>query len=94
LIRAGGGVDVIGSPEASDTKRLRQFLRRNGVPHAVTDPAQDRQAASRLRDAGANLEDIPVVLNPRRPPLANPTNAELAERWAYKAPERGHSRTT
>jgi thioredoxin reductase (NADPH) len=78
LIRAGGGVEVIGSPEASDTKRLRQFLRRNGVPHAVTDPVQDRHAASRLRDAGANFEDIPVVLNPRRPPLANPTNAELA----------------
>jgi thioredoxin reductase (NADPH) len=78
LIRAGGGVQIIGNPASPDTQRLRRFLRRNGVPHAVGDPLKDPGANSRLTRAGATLQQTPVVLQARRAPLANPTNAELA----------------
>jgi thioredoxin reductase (NADPH) len=78
LMRAGGGVELVGSHESLETQRLRQFLRRNGVPHAVTDPLQDPRARSRLENAGATLDEMPVVLQPRRRPLVAPTNSELA----------------
>jgi thioredoxin reductase (NADPH) len=78
LMSAGGGVEVIGHREASDTKRLRQFLRRNGVPHVVADPSDDPRIRHRLVKADMALEDIPVVLRARGRPLANPTNAQLA----------------
>jgi thioredoxin reductase (NADPH) len=41
LISDGGGVEIIGSPASPDTQRLRRFLRRNGVPHAVSDALHD-----------------------------------------------------
>jgi thioredoxin reductase (NADPH) len=85
LIRAGGGVEVIGGRESSDTKRLRRFLRRNGVPHAVTDPRRDALAGKRLTAAGVPLANMPVVLQPRRRPLTNPTNAELARALGLEA---------
>jgi thioredoxin reductase (NADPH) len=78
LIRDGGGVEIIGSQASPETKRLRRFLRRNSVPHAVSDPLIDPRAKSRLARVGAALEQTPVVIHPRRQPLSNPTNAELA----------------
>jgi thioredoxin reductase (NADPH) len=41
LISAGGGVEIIGRRTSPETRRVRQFLRRNGVPHAVSDPSHD-----------------------------------------------------
>jgi thioredoxin reductase (NADPH) len=78
LIRAGGAIEIIGNPASAQTQRLRRFLRRNGVPHAVGDPLHDPAARRRLARAGATPEQTPVVLQARRAPLAKPTNAELA----------------
>jgi thioredoxin reductase (NADPH) len=84
LIRDGGGVEIVGNQEAPDTQRLRRFMRRNGIPHAVTDPLQDAHARSRLANAGATLAQAPVVLQPRRSALANPSNAELARALGFE----------
>jgi thioredoxin reductase (NADPH) len=78
LVRDGGGVEIIGSQSSAETQRLRRFLRRNGVPHAVSDPEHDPRANGRLQRAGATLGQTPVVLQPRRRPMSKPTNAELA----------------
>ena len=79
LISDGGGVEVIGSPASPETQRLRRFLRRNGVPHAVSDALHDPRASGRLAEVGATLEQTPVVLRARGRPLVSPTEAELAE---------------
>ena len=78
LIRDRGGVEIIGSPAARDTQRLRRFLRRNNVPHAVSDARRDPRALDRLTRAGATPEQTPVVLLSRRRSLANPATGELA----------------
>ncbi|MCL2770419.1 MAG: FAD-dependent oxidoreductase, partial [Solirubrobacterales bacterium] len=78
LVSAGGGVEIIGSPESPDTQRLRRFLRRNGVPHAVGDALRDERAHEKLTRAGATLEDTPAVLRTRARALVRPTEAELA----------------
>jgi thioredoxin reductase (NADPH) len=78
LIRDGGGVEVIGRHESAETQQLRRFLRRNGVPHAVSDPERDPGARERLERANATIEQTPVVLRPRADPLIKPTGAELA----------------
>jgi thioredoxin reductase (NADPH) len=79
LISDGGGVEIIGSPASPDTQRLRRFLRRNGIPHAVTDPSRDERAIGRLARADAAPEDTPLVLRARGRPLVRPTDAELAQ---------------
>jgi thioredoxin reductase (NADPH) len=86
LISAGGGVEIIGRPTSPETQRVRRFLRRNGVPHAVSDPSQEPRVERRLVRAGASLEQMPVVLSPRRRPLANPTDADLARALDLSGP--------
>jgi thioredoxin reductase (NADPH) len=86
LIRDGGGVEILGSDRSPETKRLRRFLRRNSVPHAVSDPTRDGRAEARLARSGATLDLTPVVLQPRRAPLVNPTNAELADALGLEGP--------
>src|SRR5262249_52938275 len=78
LIRDGGGVEIIGDRESPETQRLRRFLRRNGVPHAVTDASRDPSATDRLIRAGATPEQTPVGLVSRARPLVNPTTVEVA----------------
>jgi thioredoxin reductase (NADPH) len=79
LISAGGGVEVIGDQASSETHRLRRFLRRNGIPHAVSDPSRDARASDRVARAGATLAQTPVVLPARAQPLIRPTEADLAQ---------------
>src|SRR5262249_54063683 len=46
LIQFGeGGALVIGTPVSRDVARLEDFLRRNGHPHRLLDPAVDSAAA-------------------------------------------------
>jgi thioredoxin reductase (NADPH) len=78
LISLGGGVEVIGSSASAETQRVRRFLRRNGIPHAISDPLRDTRANARLTGAGATLEDTPVVFRARARPLMRPSDAELA----------------
>jgi thioredoxin reductase (NADPH) len=78
LIRDGGGVEIIGAHESGETQALRRFLRRNSVPHVVSDPARDPAARDRLVRANATIEQTPVVLRPRGAPLIRPTGVELA----------------
>jgi len=53
LIEAGAsGPVLIGSLDSADVRRLQNFLRRNGHPYHVVDPAQDPDAAAMLEQYG------------------------------------------
>jgi thioredoxin reductase (NADPH) len=79
LIEAGaGGPVLIGPPSHPDVIRLENFLLRNGYPHQVLDPAQDREAAALAEQYGAKDKEAPLVVCPDGSVLKNPSESELA----------------
>ncbi len=78
LIEIGGGVRVIGSRYSPDTRRLREFLTRNRVPHHWVDLEADEEAESLLRALGVAASETPVVVGARGV-LRNPSNADVAQ---------------
>jgi len=77
LIEAHAGVKVVGSRYSSDTKRLREFLARNRMPHQWMDLEDDRDAEALMRVLAIPEEQTPVVLGAGHV-LRNPSNAEIA----------------
>jgi thioredoxin reductase (NADPH) len=78
LIQAGhGGPLVIGDPDDAEVLRLATFLRRNGHPHKVSDPAVDPAAAGLLAHCTAATKVLPVVITPSGSVLHNPTIGDL-----------------
>ena len=78
LIGLGSGVRLIGSHLSPDSRRLREFLTRNRIPHSFMDLETDAQADLLLRELAIAPRETPIVV---RGPLAlrNPTNQQLAE---------------
>src|SRR5438552_102380 len=80
LIQKGGGDTVlVGSRHSAGTLRIREFLSRNGQPHAFIDVETDPGVQTLLDRFQLRLEDIPVVICRYQLVLKNPTNAEIAE---------------
>jgi thioredoxin reductase (NADPH) len=77
LIDVGTGIKLIGSRYSSDSRRLREFLARNRMPHTWMDVEQDAEAEGLLRGLGIEASDTPVVTWSGQL-LRNPTNQELA----------------
>lgn len=78
LIQAGhGGPLIIGDPDAPDIIRLQTFLRRNGHPHKVADPARDAAARDLVTENGAGEADLPLVVTPSGITLRNPSIGDL-----------------
>ena len=74
LIQSGeGGPLIIGGPEDADVLRLATFLRRNGYPHKIADPASDAAAAGLLSHCAAASGRLPVVVTPTGAVLGNPS---------------------
>jgi thioredoxin reductase (NADPH) len=78
LIGLGSGTRVIGSPLSPDTRRLREFLTRNRIPHTFVDLEADEQAEALLRGLCVKACETPVVVRGEQV-LRNPANAELAD---------------
>jgi thioredoxin reductase (NADPH) len=79
LIEAGaGGPVLIGPATSPDVVRLQGFLTRNGYPHQLLDPAEDREAAALVEQYAAKPEELPLVACPSGSILKNPSEAELA----------------
>jgi thioredoxin reductase (NADPH) len=78
LIDVGTGIKLIGSRYSADSRRLREFLARNRMPHTWIDVEQDAEAEGLLRGLGVEAADTPVVTWSRAQLLRNPTNQELA----------------
>jgi thioredoxin reductase (NADPH) len=78
LIGFGTGVRLIGSRYSPDTRRLREFLARNRIPHSFVDLETDSQAEQLLSWLSIAPRETPLLLNGSLA-LRNPSNAEVAE---------------
>jgi thioredoxin reductase (NADPH) len=79
LIQGGaGGPVLIGPVSLGDMARLQNFLARNGQPHHVLDPAEDKDAADLVARYSASRADLPLVVCPDGTVLRNPSETELA----------------
>ncbi len=87
LIEAGTGVKIIGSRFSPDTRRLREFVSRNRLPHRLLDLEIDPNAEALLRRLGVQPEETPVVFWGSHRILRNPSNAELARALGLAAPD-------
>jgi thioredoxin reductase (NADPH) len=85
LIELGVGVQVVGSRHSPDSRRLRDFLARNRIPHSWLDVEEDAEAEEVLRALGVGPGETPVVICRGSEVLRNPTVAELAAELGLRA---------
>jgi thioredoxin reductase (NADPH) len=77
LIEAGTGIKLIGSRFSPDSRRLREFLARNRMPHQWIDLEEDTDAEALLDGLAIAPDQTPVVIASGGEVLRNPGNAEL-----------------
>jgi thioredoxin reductase (NADPH) len=77
LIDAETGIKLIGSRFSPDSRRLREFLARNRMPHQWIDLEEDDDAQAMLDGLAIEPDQTPVVIASGGETLRNPTNAEL-----------------
>ncbi|HEV3192641.1 MAG TPA: FAD-dependent oxidoreductase [Polyangiaceae bacterium] len=78
-----GDATLIGSSHSADTLRLREFLTRNGHPHAYLDVERDKSVQELLDRFHVGVGDVPVLICRGDLVLKNPTNAEVAECFGF-----------
>jgi thioredoxin reductase (NADPH) len=74
-----GDVVLIGSHNSPSTLRLREFLDRNGHPHAYVDVESDADAEKILHTFGVGVEEVPVLICRGETVLRNPTFEKVAD---------------
>jgi len=74
-----GDAVLIGSNHSADTLRIKEFLTRNGYPHAYVDLERDPDVQQLLDRFRVGLADIPVVICRGQVVLRNPSNREIAD---------------
>jgi thioredoxin reductase (NADPH) len=67
------GMQIVGSPDSRDMRRLLDYARSLRLPYALVDPAQGDGAAGSVDPA-----DMPLVRLPGGAELPNPSNGELS----------------
>jgi thioredoxin reductase (NADPH) len=80
-----GDALLVGSSHSGDTLRLREFLTRNGHPHAYLDVERDPDVQTVLDQFNIRVTDIPVLICRGQLVLRNPSNAEAAECFGFNA---------
>jgi thioredoxin reductase (NADPH) len=78
LVGMGRGLQLVGSRLSPDTRRLREFLTRNRIPHGFLDLESDDGAEEILRALDVAPADTPLVVRGSLA-LRNPTIGEVAE---------------
>ena len=74
-----GNVIILGSRHSANTLRLREFLTRNGQPHAYVDLDSDTTAQDLLDRFSVKIDEIPVVICSGKAVQRNPTTQQLAQ---------------
>jgi thioredoxin reductase (NADPH) len=77
--RGQGGLTILGSRYSAKTLELREFLTRIAQPFNFIDLDADKTQQALLDQFHVKLEEIPVVLCPKHPPMRNPTPQKIAE---------------
>src|SRR6266849_1745084 len=80
-----GDAVLIGSSHSADTLRLREFLSRNGHPHAYIDVERDPDVQTVLDHFEIKVTDIPVLICRGELVLRNPSNSEAADCFGLNA---------
>jgi len=80
LLETGhSGPVIVGDRENSKVLGLGDFLRRNGHPHQIFDPAEDYAGRVLLERFDGPQDDLPLVFCPGGQVLRNPSEDELAK---------------
>jgi thioredoxin reductase (NADPH) len=79
IARNVGDVVLVGSAHSVGTLRLREFLTRNGHPHAYLDLDRDPEVQALLDRFRVTPADVPVVICRGETVLRNPSNQALAD---------------
>ena len=79
IARGLGDVVVVGSHHSPNTLRLKEFLVRNGHPHAYLDLERDPDVDALLERFGVKAEEIPVLICRGELVLRNPTFGQVAD---------------
>jgi len=74
-----GDVVLIGSASSAGTLRVKEFLTRNGHPHAYVDLDRDPDVQELLDRFRVTEADVPVLICRGTVVLRNPTNREIAD---------------
>ena len=74
-----GNVIILGSRHSANTLRLREFLIRNGQPHAYVDLDTDTAAQELLDRFNVKIDEIPIVICSGKALQRNPTTQQLAQ---------------
>src|SRR5438128_3369575 len=74
-----GDVVLVGSSHSSGTLRVKEFLTRNGHPHAYVDVERDADVETLLDHFHVAATDVPVLICRGDVVLRNPTNSQIAE---------------
>jgi thioredoxin reductase (NADPH) len=72
-------ITLVGSRFASETHRLRQFLLRNGQPHAYLDLVEDADTKAVLERFGITEDELPVAITGQGQVLRGPSIGTLAD---------------
>ena len=79
LIENGvGGPVLIGAATSAEVVRLQGFLARNGYPHQLCDPAEDRDAQALVERYAPDPAELPLAVCPNGTVLKNPSEIDLA----------------
>ena len=79
------GVRVIGHQWSAPSHRVKDFLARNQVPYRWLDIETNPEATRLIKHAGLDASHLPLTVFPDGSHLAEPTNAQLAEKIGLKA---------
>jgi thioredoxin reductase (NADPH) len=79
IAEGAGNVIILGSRYSANTLRLREFLTRNGHPHAYVDLDSDKTAQQLLDRFNVKIDEIPVVICSGKAVQRNPTTQQLAQ---------------
>src|SRR5262249_53982911 len=71
-----GGPVIVGSKRSADVLRLRNFMRRNSIPHTLIDPDED--ACAREVASHYAKEELPLAVCPDGSVLRNPVESDIA----------------
>jgi len=74
--RQGIGVEIVGSHESAETRRLLDFVRRQRLPYTWDDPTEDLEAAALIERTAE--DELPLVRLPGGVELRRPSNGELS----------------
>jgi thioredoxin reductase (NADPH) len=80
-----GDVVLVGSVHCSGTLRVKEFLTRNGHPHAYIDLDRDEGVQTLLDHFKIGAADVPVLICRGEIVLRNPTNRAIADCLGFNA---------